>query len=127
MFFYTTSCAAQSTERTYADVYDLHFTMHPDSIVVYQWRENAAFSNYSIPVYLEDSNRKLFAKKFTKGFPFSNQLRTEYEQRILLPSDKIEQAVVEFEGKGQNVELVSITLDVIGGEENVLFSDTIYW
>ncbi|MGP1540146.1 erythromycin esterase family protein [Bacteroides pyogenes] len=125
LFFYTTSCAAQSKERTYTSVYDLHFTMQPDSIVVYPWRENAAFSNHSIPVYLQDSNRKLFAKKFTKDFPFSNQLKTEYEQRILLPNNKIEQAVVEFESKGQNIELVSIILDAIGEEENVLFSDTL--
>lgn len=125
LIFYALSCTAQSKKQIYTDVYNLHFAMQPDSSVVYPWRENAAFSNYSIPVYLQDSGRKLFAKKFIKGFPFSNQLRTEYEQRILLPSDEIERAVVEFEGKGQNIELVSITLDAIGEEENVLFSDTL--
>lgn len=125
LIFHATSCTAQSKEQTYTDVYDLHFTMQPDSIVVYPWRENAAFSNYSVPVYLQDSNRKLFAKKFAKSFPFYNQLRTEYEQRILLPGDGIEQAVVEFESKGQNIELVSIILDAIGMEENILFSDTL--
>ena len=63
---------AQSTKQTYTDAYDLHFTMRPDSNVNYPWRENAAFSNYSIPIYLKDSNRELFAKRYIKGFPFYN-------------------------------------------------------
>ncbi len=125
LFFYATLCMAQSTKQTYTDAYDLHFTMRPDSNVNYPWRENAAFSNYSIPIYLKDSNRKLFAKRYIKGFPFYNRLRTEYEQRILLPGNEMGEAVVEFEDKGQNIELVSIILDVIGEQENVLFSDTL--
>lgn len=125
LIIHAISCVAQSKDQTYTDVYDLHFTMQPDSNVVYPWRENAAFSNYSFPVYLQESNRKLFAKKIFKNFPFYNQLRTEYEQRILLPGDGIKQAVVEFENKGQNIELVSIILDAIGMEENILFSDTL--
>lgn len=125
LFFYATSCMAQSTKQTYTDAYDLHFTMRPDSYVNYPWRENAAFSNYSIPAFLKDSNRKLFAKRYIKGFPFYNRLRTECEQRILLPGNEMGEAVVEFEGKGQNIELVSIILDAIGEQENVLFSDTL--
>ena len=125
LFFYATSCMAQSTKQTYTDAYDLHFTMRPDSNVSYTWRENAAFSNYSIPAFLKDSNRKLFAKRYIKGFPFYNRLRTECEQRILLPGNEMGEAVVEFEGKGQNIELVSIILDAIGEQENVLFSDTL--
>lgn len=125
LFFYATLCMAQSTKQTYTDAYDLHFTMRPDSNVNYPWRENAAFSNYSIPIYLKDSNRELFAKRYIKGFPFYNRLRTECEQRILLPGNEMGEAVVEFEGKGQNIELVSIILDVIGEQENVLFSDTL--
>lgn len=125
LFFYATSCMAQSAKQTYTDVYDLHFTMRPDSNVNYPWRENAAFGNYTIPIYLKDSNRELFAKRFIKGFPFYNRLRTEHEQRILLPSNEMGEAVVEFEGKGLNIELVSIILDAIGEQENVLFSDTL--
>lgn len=123
--FHTTSCTAQLEKQTYTHVYDLHFTMQPDSTIVYPWRENGAYSNYSIPFYINDSGRNLFTMRFMTGFPFYNHLRTEYEQRILLPSNNIKQAVVEFEGKGNNIKLVSIILDAIGKQENILFSDTL--
>ena len=71
------------------------------------------------------SNRNLFAKKYFKGFPFSKRLRSEYEQRILLPNNNIKEAVIGFEGKGDNIKLVSIILDAIGKQENILFSDTL--
>src|SRR5690554_5777238 len=91
---------------------------------MYQWRENGAYSNYSIPIYMQDSAGNLFARKFIKGFPFYNRLRTEYEQRILLPDGNLKNTVVEFKSKGKNIQQVSIVLDAIDKEENVLFSDT---
>ncbi|UVQ15975.1 hypothetical protein NXV19_03720 [Bacteroides fragilis] len=123
--FYTVSCTAKLEKQTYTNVYDLHFAMRSDSAVVYPWRENGAYSNYTIPAYIQDSNRNLFAKKYFKGFPFSKRLRSEYEQRILLPNNNIKEAVIGFEGKGDNIKLVSIILDAIGKQENILFSDTL--
>ena len=123
--FYAVSCTAKLEKQTYTNVYDLHFAMRFDSAVVYPWRENGAYSNYTIPAYIQDSNRNLFAKKYFKGFPFSKRLRSEYEQRILLPNNNIKEAVIGFEGKGDNIKLVSIILDAIGKQENILFSDTL--
>ena len=65
--FYTVSCTAKLEKQTYTNVYDLHFAMRSDSAVVYPWRENGAYSNYTIPAYIQDSNRNLFAKKYFKG------------------------------------------------------------
>ncbi|WP_254150711.1 hypothetical protein [Bacteroides fragilis] len=123
--FYAVSCTAKLEKQTYTNVYDLHFAMRFDSAVVYPWRENGAYSNYTIPAYIQDSNRNLFAKKYFKGFPFSKRLRSEYEQRILLPNNNIKEAVIGFEGKGDNIKFVSIILDAIGKQENILFSDTL--
>lgn len=125
LIFYTTPCSAQLEKQTYTNVYDLHFSMQPDSSIIYSWRENAAYNNYAIPTYMKDSDRNLFMKKFRTGFPFYNHLRAEYEQRILLPYNNMKQAVVGFEGKGNNIKLVSIILDAIGKQENILFSDTL--
>jgi len=122
--FYAITCTAQLKKQTYSDAYNLHFNMQSDSMVMCQWRENGAYSNYSIPIYMKDSTDYLFAKKFFKGFPFYNRLRTEYEQRILLPEGNLKDAVVEFESKGENIQQVYIILDAIGNEENILFSDT---
>lgn len=119
------SCLAQLERQTYTNVYDLHFTMKSDSTIIYPWRENASYSNYSISAYRQDSNRKLFIKRYLKGFPFYKRLRTEYEQRILLPDSNMKEAKVEFESKGKNIKLVSVVLDVIDGLENTLFSDTL--
>ena len=126
--FYTVSCTAKLEKQTYTNVYDLHFAMRSDSAVVYPWRENGAYSNYTIPAYIQDSNRNLFAKKYFKGFPFSKRLRSEYEQRILLPNNNIKEGrlVIGFERlKVDNIKLVSIILDAIGKQENILFSDTL--
>ena len=111
--------------QTYTAIYDLQFSMQGDSSVVYPWFENAAYSNYSISTYVQESNRKMFAKKFIKGFPFSNHLRTEYQQRILLPYNNAKEATIEFECKGENINLVSIILDAIDMKEEILFSDTL--
>lgn len=125
--FSATSCTAQLEKQTYTRLYDLHFSMQPDSTVIYPWLENAAYSNYSTPDYIQDSNRKLFARRFFEGFPFCDRLRTEYEQRVLLPRKNIKEAVVEFEGKGDHIKLVSIILDAIDEQENILFSDTLQY
>lgn len=118
--FYTVSCTAKLEKQTYTNVYDLHFAMRSDSAVVYPWRENGAYSNYTIPAYIQDSNRNLFAKNILR-ISFSKRLRSEYEQRILLPNNNIKEAVIGFEGKGDNIKLVSIILDAIGKQENILF------
>lgn len=68
--FYTVSCTAKLEKQTYMNVYDLHFAMRSDSAVVYPWRENGAYSNYTIPAYIQDSNRNLFAKNILKDFLF---------------------------------------------------------
>ena len=119
------SCASQERRPTYLDAYDLHFTMQDDSTVVYSWRGNAAYANYAFPAFIKDVNHNLFAMRYMKGFPYNNHLRTEFEQRILLPNNKLKEAFVEFEGKGESIRLATITLDAIDGQENILFSDTL--
>jgi hypothetical protein len=56
--FYTVSCTAKLEKQTYTNVYDLHFAMRSDSAVVYPWRENGAYSNYTIPAYIQDCAKK---------------------------------------------------------------------
>ena len=73
--FYAVSCTAKLGKQTYTNIYDLHFAMRSDSAVVYPWRENGAYSNYTIPTYIQDSNRNLLAKKNFKGIPFSKRIR----------------------------------------------------
>ncbi|MDD4697524.1 MAG: hypothetical protein PHR52_08305, partial [Fermentimonas sp.] len=41
--------------QTYTAIYDLQFSMQGDSSVVYPWFENAAYSNYSISTYVQES------------------------------------------------------------------------
>lgn len=122
---YAISCTPQSNKLTYTNVYDLHFTMQHDTTMRYSWLENAAYSNYSNPTYIQDSNRNLFAKIFVKEFPYSKQLRTEYAQRILLPDKNLKETVVGFESKGKNIQRVFITFDAIDEQENIVFSDTL--
>jgi len=76
---FTTPCTAQLERQTYTNAYDLHFTMQPDSTIIYSWRENGAYSNYSISAYGRDSNRNFFTKIYFKGFPFYKRLKTEFE------------------------------------------------
>lgn len=122
---FTMPCIAQLERQTYTSAYDLHFTMQSDSAIIYSWRENASYRNYSTSAYMQDSNRNLFIKRYAKGFPFSKRLKTEYEQRILLPNGNMKEAIVEFESKGNNIKLVSVVLDAIDGLENTLSSDTL--
>ena len=81
------SCVAQPLPINYIDAYNLHFSMEEDMVIEYPWMENAAYTGCSINVEMKESNRTLFAKKYLKGFP-SDCLRTELEQRILLPIHK---------------------------------------
>jgi len=122
---FTTPCTAQLERQTYTNAYDLNFTMQSDSTITYPWLENASYSNYCMSAYGRDSNRNFFMKIYFKGFPFYNRLKTEFEQRILLPDSNMKEAIVEFESKGKNIKLVSVVLDVIDGLENTLFSDTL--
>lgn len=124
VFIYSLSCTAQSLSKTYTDVYDLNFTM-VDSSIIHPWIENAAYSNYTTPVYIEDSDSSLFARKYLKMFPFTDRLRVEYEQRILLPTHHEKEGNIEFKGKGENLAAVTIWLDGINAEEKIVFSDTL--
>ena len=124
IFIHSLSCTAQSLSKTYTDVYDLNFTM-VDSSIVHPWIENAAYSNYTTPVYIEDSGFSLFAKKYLGIFPFTDRLRVEYEQRILLPAHNEKEGNIEFEGSGEGLAAVTIWLDGIDNEEQIVFSDTL--
>lgn len=123
--FCYSSCIAQSTEETYTKTYDLDFTMRTDSFTLYPWMENAAYANYTLPVFIKDSTRVLFAKEYMRGFPFSDRLRTEYQQRVLLPIHHEKSGSIKFENKGENIKSVSILLDGMNSEETILFSDTV--
>lgn len=118
------SCVAQVKPKTYTDLYDLHFTMNAPSIE-YPWLENAAYGNYTIPFFTQDSNSRLFMKRYPKQFPFADRLRTEYEQRILLPVHTEKEGSVEFEGKGENLSAVTIRLIGRNHEEKIIFSDSL--
>lgn len=117
------SCVAQPLPINYIDAYNLHFSMEEDMVIEYPWMENAAYTGCSINVEMKESNRTLFAKKYLKGFP-SDCLRTELEQRILLPIHKEKEGLVTFEAKGENIKAVSILIDGIDDKEKCVFSDT---
>ena len=130
LFFYITllciKCTGHSSKPTYSDIYDLNFTMKSDSLVVYPWLENAAYSNNTLNGYIDDSSiRPLYTKWYLKGFPFINRLKTENEQRILLPIHKKKEGRIDFESKGENIKYVSLLIDGLNSEETILFSDTL--
>lgn len=116
---------AQTTNLTYTDAYDLNFTFKNDSSILYTWRENGAYSNYTIPMSNKYLNRTLFTKAYLKGFPFSDRLKVEYEQRILLPEHEEQEGCVEFEYKGSNIKSIIMIFDGINYEEKIIFSDTL--
>lgn len=124
--FFCISCTDQVSKPIYSDVYDLNFTMKSDSLILYPWLENAAYANYTLNSYIDNSSiRPLFTKMYMKGFPFKNRLKTENEQRILLPIHKEKKGRIEFESKGENLKYVSLIIDGLNSEETILFSDTL--
>ncbi|MDR1938969.1 MAG: hypothetical protein LBQ73_10810, partial [Tannerellaceae bacterium] len=98
----TLSCNAQNNIKNYTEAYDLTFKMGRDSAVLCPWRENAAYSNYAIPVPSDG----LFTQVYFKQFPFIDRLKTEFEQRILLPDNNEKKGKVLFECKGTNIALL---------------------
>lgn len=118
------SCIAQPISKLYTDVYNLHFTMKTNASIEYPWMENAAYANCAINYSVRGANKTLFAKKYLRGLPY-NSLRTEVEQRILLPIHKETGGFLTFEGKGENLKIVSILIDGINSEEKCVFSDTV--
>lgn len=119
------ACNAQTSSKTYSNVYDLNFTMKGDSLNRYPWHENAAYAINSIPFSKKVADRLLFTKAYLKGFPFCDRLRTELMQRILLPYHNEKEGSFEFEYEGNNLKSVSIILDGINDEEEIVYSDTL--
>ena len=120
----TLSCVAQPVSKCYSDAYNLHFSINTNSSIGYSWMENAAYLGCAVPYLIEESGRRLLAKKYFKGFQ-SDRLRTEIEQRIVLPNNNEKEGQVIFESKGENLENIFIILDGINSEEKYIFSDTV--
>lgn len=125
--FYCISCMAQSTKQNYTNAYNLNFTIKPDSTLVYPWLENAAFASYTFPVSVKDSSRTLFGRKYFNSFPFIDHLRTECQQRILLPKNNEQEGYVELQSKGLHLKSVFLIVDGINKEEKIIFSDTLQY
>ena len=117
-------CIAQPLPKKYIDAYNLHFSMEDKTSVEYPWMENAAYTGCAINYMVKELDRTLFTKKYLKGFPCGH-LRTELEQRVLLPIHKEKRGLVTFEGKGENIKVVSIIVDGINDKEKCVFSDTV--
>lgn len=126
LFFYS-GCSGQSFQPTYVEVYDLNFKMKVDSLTKYPWRENVAYSPYTIPSYTHESDRSLFTKIYVEDFPFIDRLRTEYEQRILLPTNNENNARISLESKGRNIEKLFLIIEGIDAEEKNIFCDTLVY
>lgn len=116
-------CISQPLTGNYVEAYNLHFSMERDTFIEHPWMENAAYIGCAINSEINETDRTLFAKKYLKGFP-SSCLRTELEQRVLLPLHKEKVGLVTFEGKGENIKIVSIIVDGINDKEQCVFSDT---
>lgn len=112
------SCAPQSISKNYTDVYNLHFSVEPDSTIVYPWMENAGYLGYNCIPY----NFRLYSRKNIKEL---GPLVTEFEQRIILPVHKENEGRLLFESRGENLREVSILLDGLDSEEKCIFSDTL--
>ena len=119
------SCMSQSHEQPYSKVYNLDFTIKPDSSVMYPWLANAAYSLYTIPFEVEHIDRSLFANMYFKGNPYIDRLKSEQQQRIVLPRNNLELADIEFEYKCDNIGRVSLIVDAIDMSEKITYSDTI--
>ena len=116
---------AQSEKLTYTRAYDLNFVMQPDSMRLYSWIENGAYTNSGITLGRKDANRILFSKNYMKALPLINKLRSEFTQRILLPNNRLKEGVVGFECKGNGLKRVSMLLEAIDEKERVLASEKI--
>lgn len=112
------SCAPQSISKNYTDAYNLHFSVKPDSSIVYPWMENAGYLGYNCIPY----NFRLYSRKNIKEL---GRLMTEFEQRIILPVHKENEGKIFFESRGENLREVSILLDGLDSEEKCIFSDTL--
>ena len=116
---------AQSEKLNYTRAYDLNFVMQPDSMRLYPWIENGAYTNSGITLGRKDANRILFSKNYMKALPLINKLRSEFTQRILLPNNRLKEGVVGFECKGNGLKRVSMLLEAIDEKERVLASEKI--
>lgn len=114
------SLYSSTTSKKYIDAYNLHFSMENKTSVEYPWMENAAYTGCAINYMVKELDRTLFTKKYLKGFPCGH-LRTELEQRVLLPIHKEKRGLVTFEGKGENIKVVSIIVDGINDKEKCVF------
>lgn len=124
IIFCSISCLSQSAKQTYTTMYDLKFTMNADSSVVAPWQENAAYLHASLPAFTQIEGRRLFRKIYGKEYPFSDRLRTEMEQRILLPLGDKKSGMVALECAGKNIQRISVLLQTFDKEERILSSDT---
>lgn len=116
---------AQSEKPTYTRAYQLDFNVLPDSMRLYPWTENAAYTANSITLGRKDSTRTLFSKNYFKGTLPTNKLRAELVQRILLPNNQLKSGVVGFECKGKGLKRASMLLEAIDEKERVLASDSL--
>ena len=113
-------CLGQNRERTYTKEYDLHFCM-TDSSVLYPWRINAAYIPSQVPLLLQQKGED----RFMLTSVFYPELKTELDQRILLPLHQEETGEITFECKTKNIDHFFLLLNGISAREEILFSDTI--
>lgn len=115
---------AQTAEQSYSKAYNLDFTIKPDSSVMYPWLGNAAYSLYTMPFEVKHIDRGLFANMYFKGDPYIDRLKSEQQQRIVLPKNNLKLADIEFEYKCENIARVSLIVDAIDMRERIVDSDT---
>lgn len=125
LFLHAVTGAAQLPQQTYTDAYDLDFSMAYDASILYPWLENAAYANHATSIFIEEKDQTIFAKAYEKGSPVADRLKTEFEQRIILPNNKQKEAVVKLESKGYHIKKVKMTLQAIDTHERVLKTQTL--
>lgn len=134
--FYTILCFAiivvniysqnEFSSQTYSEQYDLHFENKIDSTKeIIPWRQNYAYILSSLPLFSEEMPSRPYEIVYSSKNPFAGYLETEWEQRMLMPSDIKGEISIQFECKGSNVNQVYYIVSQMDDEEVVVRSDTL--
>jgi hypothetical protein len=105
----------------YTEAYDLTFKMEQDSTVLYPWKGNVAYY-YEKPIL----SNGLFTNVYFKQSPLLERLKTEYEQRILLPDNNENKGKVSLKCKGIGIDFLYLVFEGFNDKEELLYHNTLF-
>lgn len=113
-----------NSSSDYISKYDLSFDGREEKQDRYYWTDNPAYEFLFLRLGITDPSRPMLARVFKESNPYTNRLKTEMYNKILLPNTKQKELTFTLKCKGLNIEKAYITLDGIDSKEQVLFSES---